>query len=160
MNNSELISQESRILNLITITESSYEPDDEMSSHLAKYICILCSGFLENAVYHIFKDYSESKSTSENLQRFIDETLSNINNPNSDKLRRILKMFDPEWENSARAFMVENGRSEALSAIIKNRNRIAHGNDSDITIGRIKEYFNKAVETFEFIENQCETCVK
>jgi hypothetical protein len=49
--NNELNRQLKRIEDLITEAKSRFEPDDELQSHMAKYICVICSGFLENAMY-------------------------------------------------------------------------------------------------------------
>ncbi|MBF8294531.1 MAG: hypothetical protein HW389_1076 [Bacteroidetes bacterium] len=59
------------------------------------------------------------------------------------------------WGEELLKFVSVDGRKEALDTIIANRNRIAHGEDSGITIVRIKEYLEKSIEVLEFVENQC-----
>jgi hypothetical protein len=53
-------------------------------------------------------------------------------------------------------FVEDEGRDDAIGNIMTNRHLIAHGKNSQITIGKIKEYLKLAVEVLEFIENQCE----
>jgi hypothetical protein len=48
-----------------------------------------------------------------------------------------------------------DGRRDAINSIIANRHQIAHGETSRITLLRLKDYFSKAVQVLEFIEDQC-----
>lgn len=156
IHNEELRKQSEKILNLIDVAESSFEEDDEMRSHIAKYVCILCSGFLENAVHHIYTDYVKKETVSPAIISFATITLNKIQNPNSEKVRDIAKSFKPEWEPPLSTFLQAEERSTALNYIIKDRHKIAHGKDSDITLTRIKEYHKKTVEVVKYLETQCD----
>lgn len=155
MHNEELRRQSEKILSLIDTAEATFEEDDEMRSHLAKYICILCSGFVENAVHAIYIDYVKKESNSAEVISFTTVTLNKIQNPNAEKFREIAKSFKLDWEVALNAFFQIEEKSAALNYIMKERHKVAHGKDSDITLGRIREYHNKTVEVIKFIENQC-----
>lgn len=156
IHNDELRKQSERILKLIEDAENTFEEDDEMRSHIAKYVCILCSGFLENAIHSIYANYVKRETTSYSLISFATITLNKIQNPNSEKFRDIAKSFKTEWEPMLNSFLQNEERSSALNYIIKDRHKIAHGKDSDITLARIREYHKKTVEVIEYLENQCE----
>jgi len=151
----ELRKESEKILKLIETAESSFEEDDEMRSHLAKYICILCSGFLENAVHYIYSDYIKSETTSTTVISYSTLTINKIQNPNSEKFREIAKSFNVDWEPALRDFLQNEERSTAINYIIRDRHKIAHGKDSDITLPRIREYHNKTVDVIKFVETQC-----
>jgi hypothetical protein len=51
-------------------------------------------------------------------------------------------------------FIEQEGRKEAIDAIMANRHQIAHGQNSGITVSRVSDYLNKAEEVLEFIEKQ------
>lgn len=153
--NEELRKQSDKILKLIENAERAFDEGDEMRSHLAKYICILCSGFLENAIHLIYADFVKLETSSSSLISFATISLNKIQNPNSEKFRSIAKSFKPEWEPILNSFLQADERATALNYIIRDRHKIAHGKDSDITLSRIKEYHNKTVEVVKYLEFQC-----
>jgi hypothetical protein len=155
IHNEELKKQSDKIIKIIETAESSFEEDDEMRSHIAKYVCILCSGFLENAVQAVYADYIKKETSSQTLISFVTTTLNKIQNPNAEKFREIAKSFKPEWETLLKSFLQDEERSSALNYIIRDRHKIAHGKDSDITLTRIRNYHLKTVEVIEYLENQC-----
>lgn len=154
MRNVELIKQADKIYNLLSESEGKFDEDDELRSHLAKYICILCSGFLENAIYLIYTEWVSRKSPHAHIEFYVGRMLSKIQNPNSDKLKEVARSFNPDWELPLKEFMHDEERSAAINYIIKDRHKIAHGKDSDITLLSIKQHFSKAVEVITFIEEQ------
>jgi len=158
--NDDLKNQSERILRLIDIAERSFDEDDEMRSHLAKYICILCSGFLENAVHLLYTDYIRSETTSNSVLSFASFFLNKIQNPNADKFREIAKSFNPIWEDPLRDYMQVDDRAAAINYIMKDRHKIAHGKDSEITLSRIMEHHLKTIDIIEFIETQCNTRIE
>lgn len=151
-NNIELDRQYIKINNLIAETKTRFEPDDEMQSHMAKYLCILCSGFLENAIKSTLSDFAEEKTNNEMVLAYVKSQLQRINNPNAKKIRETAKIFSAAWEERLNVFMQDNDKASAINYIIKDRHKIAHGKDSEITIRRIEQYFNKVVDVFVFIE--------
>ena len=57
--------------------------------------------------------------------------------------------------NKALMNLESDGNKEAIDAIISNRNLIAHGENSNITLVQLKDYLTKSVRVIEVIENQC-----
>lgn len=153
--NLELKRQSDRILSLIDDAERLLADEEEMQAHLAKYICILCSGFLENVVKVLYSEHIKSITQEQSIISYIISNLNSINNPNTDRLRGIAKSFNPVWEIELNAFMVIDSRSTIINYIMRERHSIAHGKDSEITLLRIREYHLKSLEVAEFIENQC-----
>jgi len=153
--NPELRKLSDSISSLIQTAEATFDVDDEMRSHMAKYVCILCSGLLENAIQHVYVDYIKTETTSASIIAFTTTFLSKIQNPNAEKFRETAKNFKPEWGEHLKTFLQAEERSSAINYIIRERHRIAHGKDSDITLIRIKEYHSKAVELIIFLEMQC-----
>ena len=162
-NNSELNSQYSKISSLINQAKQ-LEPDDEMRSHLTKYICVLCSGFIEKSVYHTFSDIAKKSCSpcdiAENscspsvVLKYAKSQLCKIQNANSEKIRALAKSFNPDWCDTIHDFMQKENRAAAINYILKDRHNIAHGRDSDITIGKLEGYLNKTIEVIKFIEDE------
>lgn len=152
-NNQELSQQHKRISVLIAKTEE-LDPDDELKSHLTKYICVLCSGFIENSIYHTFSDIAHKACQPSVVLTYAKGQLYKIQNANSEKIRSLAKSFNPEWHDKISDFMQDENRGAAINYILKDRHNIAHGRDSDITIGKLDDYFKKTVDVIKFIEQE------
>ncbi len=150
--NQELNRQYNRIISLISSTKN-FEPDDEMRSHLTKYICVICSGFIENSIYHVFYDIAERSTEQSVVLTYAKSQLFKIQNTNSKKIRILTKSFNPDWHDPLRDFLQENNRSTAINYILKERHNIAHGRDSTITIRKLEENLSKTIEVIQYIEN-------
>lgn len=155
-NNIELKRQYNRISDLI-VKAKEFEPDDVLRSHLTKYICVLCSGFIENSIYHTFSDIAERSCPPSVVLTYTKSQLFKIQNANTEKIRALAKSFNPEWDERIKNYMQENNRGAAINYILKDRHNIAHGRDSEITIGKLEEYLTKTVEVIKYIENEIET---
>jgi hypothetical protein len=155
-NNSELNNQYNRIAQLINKAKE-LEPDDELRSHLAKYLCVLCSGFIENSIYHTFTDIAEKSCPPSVVLTYAKTQLYKIQNANSEKIRALAKSFNLDWYDSLKEFLQEDNRGAAINYILKDRHNIAHGRDSDITIATLEGYLRKTVEVIKYIENDMET---
>lgn len=152
-NNPELNTQYNRILQLI-VKAKEFEPDDELRSHLTKYICVLCSGFIENSIYHTFTDIADNSCTPSVVLTYAKAQLYKIQNANSEKIRALTKSFNPVWHDLIRDYLQENNRGAAINYILKDRHNIAHGRDSDITILKLEGYLNKTTEVIKYIETE------
>lgn len=126
----------------------------ELQAHLARYICVLSAGFLENAHTDVYSQYARTCSTP-TVADYVESTLRKVQNPKAKRFEETAKAFNKAWEEDLATFLNSDGRREAIDAIMSNRHLIAHGKDSGITLARLKEYLSKSVAVVEFIENQC-----
>jgi|AntRauTorckE5430_2_1112549.scaffolds.fasta_scaffold01829_3 hypothetical protein len=154
MTNLRLVSLKQNIDDLINDADESLEVDDEKKSHLAKYACVLISGFLENAVYEVYRDYALRKNTDAKVLQFVEGRLKGINNPDGTRLVGIAGQFNATWSTELEEFMAENNRKGAIGSVIKNRHKIAHGETSSITLNLVKQYWERVVEVVVFMESQ------
>ncbi len=76
-------------------------------------------------------------------------------NPRAQRFVETANAFKSEWGEELEKFLGENGRKDAIDAIMANRHLIAHGQDAGITVARVKEYLEKCIQVLEFIEVQC-----
>ena len=155
--NSELTKQYKKIQNLI-LKAKEFEPDDELRSHLAKYICVLSSGFIENAIYQVFSDIAQKNCQPSVVLTYTKGQLYKLQNTNTEKIKEVTKAFNPDWwENGLRDYLQQENRSTAINYIFTDRHNIAHGRDSEITIDKLEEYLKKAVDVIRYLENDLET---
>ena len=152
-NNIELNRQYRRIEALIIMTKE-FEPDDVLRSHMTKYICVLCSGFIENSIYHTFSDIADRSCSPSVVLTYTKSQLYKIQNANTEKIKELTKSFNPDWHDSLRDYLQEENRGAAINYILKDRHNIAHGRDSEITIAKLEEYLNKTVQVIKYIEDE------
>ncbi len=69
MKNRELKKQLQRIKNLINSTSDSTDDNLELQGHWGRYLCVLGSGFLENAISEIYIEFV-NKSSSPHVASF------------------------------------------------------------------------------------------
>ena len=155
MKNRELHRQHQRITLLVKRATSASANNLELQAEWARYICILCSGFLENALKELYSDFANRKA-SKPLAKFVGSQLALLSNPKTDKFSRIAGAFSEVWQDELDLFMADAGRGDAINSIMGQRHLIAHGsyNKTNITLATIKVYLDKGVEVLEFIENQ------
>ncbi len=123
--------------------------DIEMQAHWAKYLCVLVSGFVENAFRIILFQYTLSKS-HQNVANFIDGKLQKITNLNEDKIKQLLNSFNQGWrEEFEKNISLE--QKSAFDSVIANRHQIAHGRFVGLTYVRISNYYGHIVNVLQSI---------
>lgn len=127
----------------------------EMQGHWAKYICVLSAGYVENSVRDIYGHYIRKNSYSSAVVKYAVSQLEGVQNPRPEKLVKIANSFDKKWGSDLQDYLSIDFRADAVNSIMSNRHLIAHGRNSNITVGQISSYLNKVIEISEFMENQC-----
>jgi hypothetical protein len=156
MLNRELTRQLQRLQDLIKKANDACDSNIELQAHWARYICVLCAGFLENAIKEVYTDFSHKK-VSQPLANFVVSKLSPIRNPKAQIFLDIAVAFNTTWRDELEVYLNDDGRGDAIDSIMVNRHLIAHGKhqNSNISLARIEEYLVKAVKVIDFIEQQC-----
>lgn len=149
MNDIEIFAQRQRIEYLFSCT-SNFNADPETLSHWAKYLCVLTSGYLENAVQHYFSEFSKIKAHPY-VSNYVTHNLEDFMNPKMAKILNLSDSFSKEWKDRLESF-VEGERKDAIDSIVANKNNIAHGRQIGLTLSRMKTYFEKMVEVVDFIK--------
>jgi hypothetical protein len=155
MQNSELVKQHIRLNRLIEKTKAIPEDDFELRSHWGKYLCVLVSGFLENAISEVYCDFV-SNAASPHVIKYTMDSLNKIQNPKAGRFIETAYKFKKEWGVELEKYFSEDSSVKgAIDAIMTNRHLIVHGKNSNITISQVIIYFEKSIKAIEFIENQC-----
>lgn len=150
-----LASQRQRLLWLIAQVNGLPAEQMELRAHWARYICVLASGFLENSLKEVYSCYARSCSAPA-VGDYVEAQLERVQNPKANRFVETAQAFNKRWANDLATFLEEDGRKEAIDAIMANRHQIAHGKDSGITLARVSDYLTKSVHVIEFIEAQCD----
>ena len=155
MRNRELGSQLNSLKSLMDRTDSATGGDIELVGHWGRYLCILTAGFLENALVGVYSEYI-NKTANPQVASFATKRLEGIANPKAGRFVETARSFSKIWADDLEAFLDEDGqrRRNAIDSIMSRRHQIAHGENGQISVGRVREYLPGCVEVIEFIEGQ------
>jgi RiboL-PSP-HEPN len=130
------------------------EIDIELQSDFARYLCVLVSGYLENAVYELVVEHAR-KTGAPSLQRFVEQRTKSFTNAKAQKLTDLLGDFDPEWRSVLSQFLVGDLK-DAVDGVVDLRNKIAHGESVGATYARVVDYYARVQKVVEFIADVCD----
>lgn len=131
----------------------SYSGDPYYQALLTYYLCIRVSGFIENCVRIIFLEYS-MPNCKRQVKDFVSKKLERFPNPNWAEIVKLVREFNDQWAIDLRNSTTPQHRS-SISSIIKNRNNIAHGGTSGITLRELKNYYLDVIHVVEKLEEKC-----
>lgn len=151
MQSAELSGQLRKLETLMRRVEEACGQNEEMQAEWAKYLCVRSTGFLENGLREVFSTVVRAKSDKA-VERFAVGQLNRINNPKTKRFLEVTAAFKKSWRDELKDFVERDGRGDAINSIMNNRHKIAHGEDSEITMVRLKEYLAKSVEVVSFLE--------
>lgn len=156
MNNRDLNRQLNQLKDLIDRTGIATD-DIELQGHWGRYLCVVVAAFVENGLQTIYSEFA-SQSSSWQVARYVQNRLGRVTNPNSRLFLEVAGSFNDDWREELEVHLLEvdSSRKDALDSIMNNRNQIAHGRSTGITVHRVRAYFERCVEILEFIESQCE----
>ncbi|WP_282131767.1 HEPN domain-containing protein [Pseudoalteromonas aliena] len=151
----------------------SENPNTETQAEDAKYLAVLISGYLEQAIKEVLLEYSSSISAP-NISKYIKDSWPTSRNMNVQNIGNILKQFNDEWEvkffdwllasneqnnckqgGVKRKGIKKSDRRSDVNTIVSWRNFIAHGQESkttNVTLVSVKEKFITVKELVVFIE--------
>lgn len=127
--------------------------DPELQSDFARYLCVLLSGYLEEAVSELLLEHSR-RSAAPSVQRFVESRTRRLTNLNSQRLQELLGSFDPDWRKDLEQFVVDE-RKDAIDSIVNLKNIIAHGQSVGVTYTRVRGYYQQIQTVVERVANLC-----
>lgn len=129
-------------------------PDDdlEVRSDFARYLCVLVSGLIENAVSTLATAYCRSRSQPP-VGNYAGSQLGRLQNLNGERLGQVVGAFEPSWRKELIEFL-EGPRKDALDSVLSLRNKIAHGESVGLTYVRIQEYYCQIKDVVDYLEKR------
>lgn len=127
--------------------------EPELQSDLAKYLCVLVSGYVERCSAELVSEHSR-RTGPRTFERFVDRHARRPQNLNAEKLKQFVGAFDPIWAESLGAYLVDE-RKAALDSVVALRHAIAHGQPAEVTLVRIQDYWNQVKKVIDKVANLC-----
>lgn len=123
--------------------------------YLRKYSVIRASGGIEVAFKKVIADKVD-RGSHEQVRNFIRKKVRNTSkNPRLENIESTLQEFDPRWRKRFSELVALANRSrlaKALSDLVNDRNKFAHGGDSDMSIEVIIEHFRDGAKVVAFLD--------
>ena len=138
-----------------TIQRCSAATDDpELLSDLARYICVLVSGFIEQSVRELFLEYVRCRSSPE-VHRYVDSQLKrSLLNAKTGRIVELANSFDPNLGSRLNAFL-DNEYKDAVDGVVALRNTISHGGFVGLTMQRMKDYYDRVTRVIDEVASLC-----
>ena len=155
MENSDLNRQLRRVRELAQQTRFATD-DYRLQGHWGRYLCIVVAGFVENGLRTIYSEFAAS-AASPQVARYVASQLEGVTNPKAQRFLQVAGAFRESWRTDLEHYLESETelRKNAIDSIMANRNLIAHGKDTGITVARVVTYLDQCVEVLTFIERQC-----
>jgi len=135
---SDLISFEARIENVLKRAEEA-DLDDELRSSLARFACVLTSGYLEEAMRVVVGSWCGGKSHPQ-IHAYVGRQLDWFSNPKVGKILDELSHFSPAWRDAFEDKLTDEEK-DAVNSVVNNRHQIAHGRNVGVSPVPMRGYF-------------------
>lgn len=132
---------------------SGIQGDAELLSDFARHLCVLVSGFLEQAVIELTMEHVR-RQASPSIQRYAADRLRSFRNANTQKLLKLLGSFDEGWFQDLERYIVDE-RKDAVDSVTNLRNAISHGRFAGVTISRVRAYYKEVNLVVDHIAGLC-----
>jgi hypothetical protein len=127
--------------------------DLELQSDFARYLCVLVSGYLEKAAIELVLEHARNAGAP-TVQRFVEKRTAHFTNSNTQRLIDLLGSFDPNWQATLQAYVVDDLK-DAVDSVVGLRNRIAHGESVGLTYQRVSDYYSRVQKVIDQIADIC-----
>ena len=134
---------------------SALSDDIELQAHLARYLCVLISGYLETAIAEVYSEYAKRKGHP-HLAAYVHRQMSRFQNPNMTKVLALVRDFNPAWAEQLRV-STQGEIKDSVDSLVANRHRIAHGQSVGVSLAYARQYYKGAVRLIDLIQEQCES---
>ena len=117
-------------------------PEDQ--ARIAQFMVVLASGYLEVACRTVLSVYAE-RNADPRVAGFVGKQLRRTRNPTVGNIADLVRDFDEERAKELTRF-ASGDVSERSGAMVKGRNRIAHGEPQNVELATVTTQFEAAKE--------------
>jgi hypothetical protein len=125
--------------------------DPEIASFLSSYLVVMLSGVYEDCIEHLLAQRAARGQDNE-VTSYISKSLhETFRNPTFGALVGVLGKFSDQYAQRMREGVQERD-AQALDSIVNNKNLIAHGRRSQLTVNEVVTFHGGVVRIFELLE--------
>ena len=133
------------LFKIVDTIQTDEKIDDEIKSCLARYLCIIVSGFVETSIQNIYSEYTRKRAQT-NVINYVSRKLAGFQNPKIGKILELSGGFCKSWANELEDLIKDEEIGDSINSLVDNRNHIAHGADIGITYSRIRSYYSNSLK--------------
>lgn len=123
---------------------------DELRSDLARHLCVLVSGYLEESLRVLLSTYA-GRCSNAKVSTFVDASIRTVTNLKVGRIRDILRSFDCNWGEKF-SDKLEDAQKDAIDSVVANRHLIAHGKNTGISLATVSGYWKKIQRVVQMLE--------
>lgn len=127
----------------------SSSADLEVQADYAKYLCVLVSGFFENAIVALVLHYAECRSAPE-IAAFVERQLDRWTNPNAEKILSLFGSFNAGWRTALEGYLVDE-RKDSVNSLVALRHKIAHGESVGTSLSQVRAHYMVILDVVNFL---------
>ena len=125
--------------------------EGEIQSVYSRYLCVRVAGFLEACLKEEISLFVEPRCPA-NIKKYIISTLQSTTNLTHNKIIKALQNFSQDWSEHYAGNVTEE-MTQSIGSIYSNRNNIAHGQNSNITLQQVKKDYENIKHVVQAIHN-------
>lgn len=129
----------------------SYKGDAEIASYLCGFLAVKICGVYEDCIEHLICQRAARATDTEVYQYVKSSIAESFRNPKFSRIIEILSKFSSAYVDALKNGIDHKSRV-ALDSIVDNKNAIAHGRSSNVTLSDIKDYHSRCMPIFELLE--------
>jgi hypothetical protein len=152
MKHRELTQQQKAIEDAIRFAASIDEGSPERAM-IARHICVLVSGFVENVIRVYLTEFSRLSKPKAQVENYVEASVDRFQNPEFDKILDITGRFSSTWRRELEK--LDESIKSAITSIVSNRHLIAHGRHSGVSLAQASEYARRAYEFEHHFKKIC-----
>lgn len=146
-----IIADGKKIINDLQSSSPTKTVNSNIKSYIGGYATVAISGLYESCFKEMF-EIRAKKANDQELTNFVNNVMDkNFRNPDYNKILEYLNKLDKKIGTKLKK-KVQLVHSTALDSIVTNKNNIAHGKNSTITIDDVFGYHKRAMFIFNEIE--------
>lgn len=128
--------------------------DAELLSDYSRYLCVLVSGFIEQAMIEIALEYVRTRSDS-SILRHAERRLRGFTSAKTQRIVQLFGSFNADWQKDLELYLVDEYK-DAVDSIVALRHSIAHGGQAGITMARVQDYYGRVKDV---VNHCCDLCI-
>jgi len=124
---------------------------DRLQADIARYLCVLTSGYIEASCRDILGSFARANSSDE-VYRFVSRKLDRLPNPCTEDVLTLVDSFVDGARESIEQLPDFDELKDAVNSVVSNRNQIAHGRDTGISLATMQDYYQRVKRFIQLIE--------
>jgi RiboL-PSP-HEPN len=128
------------IQELDQLLERAREQEElQVQSDYAKFLVIRVNGLIEQVIVEIVLHHIQTQA-SPTVMAHLSWRMNSFQNPNIERVLQLVGSFNRRWREELDDALTEEER-QALGSLNAQRNKIAHGQQSTISLAQVNEYY-------------------